>query len=376
MNRKLIALAALVGLVSLQTGNERFNTVLISTSGSSIPLEVVNTGSASSLKVSDQASDTTRFEVDSAGWTSINSQPVAGIGLNLGGTTNNPATLRVSDGTRDFDVMLTSSGGGTPGAQIGMSTTHDLQLKVADLWRLGIFVAGYLSINKQANPPTSIATGSPASYHLVLGDNQSPLNGLWLLGYGYHANTTPPSYVGYQETDSNGNTKGKLIFGTRNVTTDTAPTTRLTINADGSVDIPGALTVGSCSGCAGAGAGSQDIGITIDGGGSVITTGVKGFIRVTKACTITAATLLSTDASATAGSIVIDVWKDSYANYPPTVADTITASAKPTLSSSNKSEDTTLTGWTTSISAGNILGFNVDSASTVTRVTLGLTCTY
>lgn len=110
--------------------------------------------------------------------------------------------------------------------------------------------------------------------------------------------------------------------------------------------------------------------VTIDGGGATITTGVKGFVRVPVACTITANYLLSTDAAATAGSIVIDVWKDTYANYPPTVADTITASAKPTLSAANKSNDTTLTGWTTSVAAGDILGFNVDSATTVTKVTL------
>jgi hypothetical protein len=115
------------------------------------------------------------------------------------------------------------------------------------------------------------------------------------------------------------------------------------------------------------------VGLIIDGGGSAITTGVKGFLRVPFACTITGVTLLSTDASATAGSIVIDIWKDTYANYPPTVADTITASAKPTLSSANKSENTTLTGWTTAITAGDILGFKVDSASTVTKVLLSLT---
>jgi hypothetical protein len=115
------------------------------------------------------------------------------------------------------------------------------------------------------------------------------------------------------------------------------------------------------------------VGLVIDGGGSAITTGVKGFLRVPFACTITGVTLLSTDASATAGSIVIDIWKDTYANYPPTVADTITASAKPTLSSANKSENTTLTGWTTSVAAGDVLGFNVDSVATMTRVALMLT---
>jgi hypothetical protein len=115
------------------------------------------------------------------------------------------------------------------------------------------------------------------------------------------------------------------------------------------------------------------VGILIDGGGSVITTGVKGFLRIPFACTITGVTLLSTDAVATAGSIVVDIWKDTYANYPPTVADTITASAKPTLTSANKSEDVTLTGWTTAITAGDILGFKVDSATSVTKILLSLT---
>jgi hypothetical protein len=115
------------------------------------------------------------------------------------------------------------------------------------------------------------------------------------------------------------------------------------------------------------------VGIIIDGAGSVITTGVKGFVEVPFAGTITAATLLSTDAAVTSGSIVIDVWKDSYANYPPVVGDSITASAKPTLSSAIKSRDTTLTGWTTAIAAGDILGFSVTSVTTLTRVALSLT---
>ena len=107
------------------------------------------------------------------------------------------------------------------------------------------------------------------------------------------------------------------------------------------------------------------IAFVMDGGGSAIATGIKGDLMIPFDCTIASATLLADQA----GSIVIDIWKDSYANYPPTIADTITASAKPTLSSAAKSQDATLTGWTTSISAGQTLRFNVDSASTVTRVT-------
>lgn len=110
------------------------------------------------------------------------------------------------------------------------------------------------------------------------------------------------------------------------------------------------------------------VGITIDGGGSAITTGTKGFITVPYPCTITQVTMLADQS----GSAVVDIWKDTYANYPPTVADTITAAAKPTISTAIKSQDSTLTGWTASVAAGDVIGFNVDSASVITRLTLVL----
>lgn len=116
---------------------------------------------------------------------------------------------------------------------------------------------------------------------------------------------------------------------------------------------------------------TRTLGIVIDGGGSAITTGVKGYLQCPVSGTITSNTVLADQS----GSIVIDVWKDTYANYPPTDADSITASAPPTISSAVKSTDSTLTGWTTSVTAGDCFGFNVDSATTVTRVTLELTLT-
>lgn len=113
------------------------------------------------------------------------------------------------------------------------------------------------------------------------------------------------------------------------------------------------------------------IGITIDGGGSAITTGVKGDIRVPFACTITDYEILADQT----GSIQIDVWKDTYANFPPTDADSITAAAPVVISSATKANDTSLTGWSTSLSAGDILRFNVDSVSTITRVNLSMKVT-
>ena len=110
------------------------------------------------------------------------------------------------------------------------------------------------------------------------------------------------------------------------------------------------------------------INFIIDGGGSVITTGVKGYIEIPFDCTVESVTLLA-DVS---GSIVVDLWKDTYANYPPLDADSITASAVPTITTATKSQDSTLTGWTTTFTKGDIIGYNVDSITTCTRVTLSL----
>ena len=94
----------------------------------------------------------------------------------------------------------------------------------------------------------------------------------------------------------------------------------------------------------------------------------QGDLTIPFACTITEWTLLA-DAT---GSAVVDIWKDTYANYPPTIADVITASAKPTISSATKGQSSTLTGWTATITAGDTLRFNVNSVSGINRLTLSL----
>ena len=113
---------------------------------------------------------------------------------------------------------------------------------------------------------------------------------------------------------------------------------------------------------------TSSIEFVIDGGGSVITTGIKGDLEIPFAGTITGVSLLADQS----GSIVVDIWKDTYANYPPTDADSITAAAPPTISTATKSQDLTLTGWTTALSVGDILRLNVDSATTLTRVLVSL----
>lgn len=108
----------------------------------------------------------------------------------------------------------------------------------------------------------------------------------------------------------------------------------------------------------------------IDGGGSVITTGVKGDLYVPDAFTLTGWAILLDQS----GSIVIDVWNDTYANYPPTVADSLNAGGgtKPTVTTATKNKDTTLTSYDTSIPADSTLRFNVDSITTATRAVIAL----
>jgi len=113
------------------------------------------------------------------------------------------------------------------------------------------------------------------------------------------------------------------------------------------------------------------LGISLDGGGSALSTGIVADLYVPFACTITAVTMLADQT----GSIVVDIWKVAYGSYPATISNTITASDLPTISSAVKSQDTTLTGWTTSISAGDTLRFNINSVSSITRLVLELTVT-
>ncbi len=111
---------------------------------------------------------------------------------------------------------------------------------------------------------------------------------------------------------------------------------------------------------------SQQARITYDGGGATITTGHKTWFSCQFAGTIYGWVLLADQS----GSIVITVKKSDYTNFgsPSNIA----ASAPPTITTAIKNQDTTLTGWTKTVLAGDILEFEVSSVTSIQHAQLFL----
>lgn len=107
----------------------------------------------------------------------------------------------------------------------------------------------------------------------------------------------------------------------------------------------------------GGGSNEDSFGIVIDGAGTAITTGSKGTRYIPWNCTITGWSIQGTPS----GSCVFDVKRSGTS---------IAGSEKPTLSGATTNEDLSLSTWTTSLTAGDVIEFVVDSASTVTRATV------
>jgi len=88
--------------------------------------------------------------------------------------------------------------------------------------------------------PDPIATSvSKAGSYLAIGNNESELNGVYPITFGYTNNTNShqPAYIAYKTINAGGSEYGDLLFGTRNVTSDTEPTERVRITSAGNVGI-------------------------------------------------------------------------------------------------------------------------------------------
>lgn len=104
-----------------------------------------------------------------------------------------------------------------------------------------------------------------------------------------------------------------------------------------------------------------------DNDSSTIASGSKFRIRTPFAGTITKATAILDQT----GDLEVEVRKCTYAQYDggathPVTGDKISGTSPVSVSSAVKSQTSTLTGWTTTVNAGDIFEFYVSSALTAT----------
>ena len=81
-----------------------------------------------------------------------------------------------------------------------------------------------------------------ASTYIHVGGEDFGVGSYRLVGLGYAPPASePPAFIGYVETNPSSNTNGALIFGTRDVITDTAPTERARLDSSGNFLLGGTL---------------------------------------------------------------------------------------------------------------------------------------
>lgn len=104
---------------------------------------------------------------------------------------------------------------------------------------------------------------------------------------------------------------------------------------------------------------------------TTIIPGTTSYYRIPFDCTITGWYLTETSETPVDSTVVINLWKDSTANYPPTSADAITPGFNPIKLESEKiNSDTSLSGWTTTLNSGDYLAIYVTSNDVAKRLEL------
>lgn len=120
----------------------------------------------------------------------------------------------------------------------------------------------------------------------------------------------------------------------------------------------------------GGGGGTRVVGATFDGGATALDLlgATECVIQVPASGTIASYTIVTKGGT---GSVSIGVQKSTYSGFPTT--SDITGGAHANVSSSTKATDSTLSGWTTTVTAGDVFRFVLRSVSTFTHVTITLT---
>jgi hypothetical protein len=135
------------------------------------------------------------------------------------------------------------------------------------------------------------------------------------------------------------------------------------VNTDGTISVAGTTTV-----TLGINKVPMEFGAAWGNGTNAVSTSTNAVLRsVPFACTLKEVLIYTQGGS---GSCTISVWKCAYSALPPTSGGDITGGVSPAISSGIKYDNTTLSGWTTSFSAGDCFLFTLSASSTFTYVAI------
>lgn len=223
----------------------------------------------------------------------------------------------------------------------------------------GVVSATSLNVTGDVLAATGRVTASAATISALLTGATATFSGIVSANAGIKGTTAGFSGAISGSNLSGTNTGDQTITLTSDVSGSGTGSFATTIN-------PGVVTPAKSN----AAANTYTAGITVDGGGSAVTTGSKGFTQVNYNCTIANWTILA-DVSGTAS---MDVKRSTYAGFPTTTSIIGTGNA-PILSGDRK-QTAAPSGWTSVIvSAGDVLEFVVSAVATVTRLNLILQLT-
>jgi hypothetical protein len=114
----------------------------------------------------------------------------------------------------------------------------------------------------------------------------------------------------------------------------------------------------------------RSMGAGFSGGGSALTTSAVTYVTVPFACTIAAYNI-----TIDTGTISIDIWKVATGTAIPTVANTILTGGYPGVASGTAIHSTsTALFTTTTVSANDIMGFEIQAVSSATQAQIVLQC--
>ncbi len=167
-----------------------------------------------------------------------------------------------------------------------------------------------------------------------------------ILGGGAGAAPTPMGSLGTTTTVLHGNAAGAPTFGAVSLTADVSGTLPVANGGTGITNTP-----------------YVDLVVTISGGGLVPSTGIKQFVQCNSAYSVVAWTVLNTTAAGAAQSdtVAIDITKDAYASFG-TNTSMVGAGTKPSTSAATKNTAAPASWTSTTIAAGDVLGFNLTTA--------------